>query len=572
VKIRHILGSLVIVMGLLSGLSINYSSAQSAYSFSDEFNGTSVDTSLWSVMNQHGDTSNSEPECYLTGNTAETGGVLSETVEVRMVTCPDGTGTSSYPSGAVQMKSFNFTYGTVDVRAKVAGGTGPWPAIWLLGSNCQQPTWLSNNCPWPQPGSDEIDIAEFKYSSYTTDNQNSITGGSGWQICTPTISDASQNWHVYTLVWAPGSLTFKVDGTTTCTMTSNIPSHPMFLILNTAIGGTGGGGINNSTLPQTSLFDYVHITAQNTSTPSQTATATATQTFTPIASQTVVGPSCPCHIWSNSATPQNVSDTDPNSVELGVKLKSDVNGLISGIRFYKGSTNTGTHVGSLWTSSGTLLARATFINESSTGWQQVSFATPVAISANTVYVASYHTNVGHYAGDNNYFLGAGVDNAPLHALRDGVSGGDGVYAYGSTSTFPSNTWQSSNYWVDVALTLSNFTPTPTLLPTTTRTATPTGTSTSTQTSTAAVTVTPTPTDTLTPISTFTPTETPTQTSTATPTDTAFPTSTPTGTNTAGPTSTPTSRAVDLVPGQSLIINCPTSLVLIGNTVSCLGPN
>jgi hypothetical protein len=45
-----------------------------------------------------------------------------------------------------------------------------------------------------------------------------------------------------------------------------------------------------------------------------------------------------------------------------------------------------------------------------------------------------------------------VDNAPLHALQDGVSGGDGVYTYSSTSSFPNNTWQSSNYWVDVVFT------------------------------------------------------------------------------------------------------------------------
>ena len=42
-----------------------------------------------------------------------------------------------------------------------------------------------------------------------------------------------------------------------------------------------------------------------------------------------------------------------------------------------------------------------------------------------------------------------MDRAPLHALRDGVSGGNGVYAYGATSTFPEDSWDSANYWVDV---------------------------------------------------------------------------------------------------------------------------
>jgi hypothetical protein len=136
-------------------------------------------------------------------------------------------------------------------------------------------------------------------------------------------------------------------------------------------------------------------------------------------------------------------------LELGVKFKSDVAGTITGIRFYKASTNTGTHIGTLWSSNGTKLATATFTGETASGWQQVNFATPVAISANTVYVASYHTNVGHYGFDEYYFATAGVDNPPLHALADGVSGGNGVYRYGSNSIFPNQSWHASHAWVDV---------------------------------------------------------------------------------------------------------------------------
>src|SRR5204862_8314621 len=70
------------------------------------------------------------------------------------------------------------------------------------------------------------------------------------------------------------------------------------------------------------------------------------------------------------------------------------------------------------------------------------------ITANTTYVASYHTNVGHYAANLGYFAAA-FDNAPLHALRDGVDGPSGVYAYGAASRLPDQTYQSTNYWVDV---------------------------------------------------------------------------------------------------------------------------
>jgi len=156
-----------------------------------------------------------------------------------------------------------------------------------------------------------------------------------------------------------------------------------------------------------------------------------------------------CTIWPSTAVPGLVDGGPDSPLELGVKFKSDVAGTITGIRFYKASTNTGTHVGNLWSSNGTRLATATFTGETASGWQQVNFATPVAISANTVYVASYHTNVGHYGFDEYYFATAGVDNPPLHALADGVSGGNGVYRYGSNSTFPNQSWHASHAWVDV---------------------------------------------------------------------------------------------------------------------------
>jgi hypothetical protein len=155
-------------------------------------------------------------------------------------------------------------------------------------------------------------------------------------------------------------------------------------------------------------------------------------------------------IWPVTAVPAVVDGGADSAVELGVKFSSDVAGSITGVRFYKASANTGTHVGNLWTSTGTLLATATFTGETASGWQQVTFATPVSITANTVYVASYHANTGHYSFDNNCFSANGVDNPPLHALATGVSGGNGVYAYGSSSAFPNQVSSTArNYWVDV---------------------------------------------------------------------------------------------------------------------------
>ena len=143
-----------------------------------------------------------------------------------------------------------------------------------------------------------------------------------------------------------------------------------------------------------------------------------------------------------------MSTADNSAVELGVKFRSDDDGYITGLRFYKGSSNTGTHIGHLWTVGGELLSQATFTGESASGWQQVTLPAPVPVTKNTTYVASYHTDTGFYSSNNDYFAPAGTDNAPLHALRDGVEGGNGVYRYGA-SAFPNLSYRATNYWVDV---------------------------------------------------------------------------------------------------------------------------
>jgi hypothetical protein len=154
-------------------------------------------------------------------------------------------------------------------------------------------------------------------------------------------------------------------------------------------------------------------------------------------------------IWPSNAVPA-IPDTGPDrAVVVGVKFTSDVAGYVTGIRFYKGIGNTGTHTGSLWTAGGTLLASGTFANETASGWQQLNFQNPVAITPGTVYVASYHAPLAHYSYNEYYFAGTGVDSPPLHALRDGVSGFNGVFSYGPASNFPNEGWRSANYWVDV---------------------------------------------------------------------------------------------------------------------------
>jgi hypothetical protein len=151
-------------------------------------------------------------------------------------------------------------------------------------------------------------------------------------------------------------------------------------------------------------------------------------------------------IWPATMVPATVDNGPDSPVELGVSFKSDTSGTISAIRFYKSAANTGLHVGHLWSRTGALLAKVTFTGETASGWQQANFSTPVAITANTVYVASYETLIGHWSVNWNYFATSGVNSGHLHALRNGNGAPDGVW--GSIGFFPTHS-NSANYWVDV---------------------------------------------------------------------------------------------------------------------------
>jgi hypothetical protein len=153
-------------------------------------------------------------------------------------------------------------------------------------------------------------------------------------------------------------------------------------------------------------------------------------------------------LFSNTDTPATVTANDPNAVELGVKFTASQSGNVTGIRFYKGPQNTGTHIGRLWTAGGTQLASAPFTSETASGWQQVSFSAPVAITAGQTYIASYTAPNGNYSATGGYFSTART-NGPLTAPASGTSGGNGVYAYGGAGVFPNQSFNATNYWVDV---------------------------------------------------------------------------------------------------------------------------
>lgn len=152
---------------------------------------------------------------------------------------------------------------------------------------------------------------------------------------------------------------------------------------------------------------------------------------------------CECHVFG---TPTGQSNFDDGSdVELGVKIIPSINGTITGVRFYKQGTMGGTHVGHLWTSGGSSLASATF-TESASGWQTVTFGSPVSVTAGTTYIASVTMNDGRYIATPNFF-NTSTTNGPLTAP---AGPGNGLFN-GNGGSFPaSSSPNNSNYWVDVA--------------------------------------------------------------------------------------------------------------------------
>ncbi|ACU37892.1 DUF4082 domain-containing protein [Actinosynnema mirum] len=177
---------------------------------------------------------------------------------------------------------------------------------------------------------------------------------------------------------------------------------------------------------------------------------------------TTAAPRCPCSLFSTATAPAPPTSGEDTAHELGVRFTPTAPGKVTGVRFHKGPGNTGTHTGSLWSADGRRLATGTFTGESASGWQSLTFATPVVVVPGEVYVASYTAPNGRWSLDERYFQRALVDTPPLRtpAPADWESDGVGVYLPGAG--FPTRSYQGNNYWVDAVYTPSADTTPPVL--------------------------------------------------------------------------------------------------------------
>lgn len=288
VKTRKIYRSIIIVLcvaGLITLLLIGffYTSARSQFPsdsiqslwvmskwmpvFEDQFNGQVLDASKWVTCywwDASGCTnrSNHELEWYQPANDIVKDGYLLLTAKQETVSDPNGqpyaytsgmVTTGSDSAGTKNTPRFAFTYGFLQVRAWTPGGKGLWPAIWLLPAN-------QNSKP-------EIDVMELRgsqpdviYMNFHYLNSDGTEGLNEGQWTSDT--DLSAGFHTYAVDWEPNAITWYVDGIERRRFSdpTKIPSTPMYLLINLAVGGDWPGSPDQQTiLPNMLIVDYVQI-------------------------------------------------------------------------------------------------------------------------------------------------------------------------------------------------------------------------------------------------------------------------------------------------------------------------
>ena len=302
--------------------------------WSDEFNGTSIDTSKWAFEtgNNNG-WGNSEREYYTgrTNNAYVSNGIL------HIVARQESTNGFSYTSARMKTENlYTTTYGRVEWRAKLPAGVGMWPALWMLGANIGPVGW---------PGCGEIDVVETKGTAPAT-VQSSLHSGSD-ETGTYIFSggDSSTNFHNYLLDWKPNSISFSVDGHLYETQTSwgtsisgaTYPTPfnaPFFILMNLAVGGNYVGNPSISAINAGTIFpaevqvDYVRVYERTV--PLQISATQSNGNFVLICPTNIV-----CHLqaqtnslvganWFDVSNPTNlfVIVPDPNNASVFFRLES----------------------------------------------------------------------------------------------------------------------------------------------------------------------------------------------------------------------------------------------------------
>lgn len=243
--------------------------------WSDEFDGTSLDTSLWTndVGTGANGWGNAELEYYTDGANLEFGNSA-----VTMVAKQEAFNGSNYTSARFtsQGKKF-FTYGYIECKMKAAKGAGLWNAIWMLGEDFQNPNVPGTVTPWPACG--EVELYEARtgpqqYGGCAGDNYfigtchyaANGTGGAVYNsgpFCNPASLDL--DYHLYAVQWDETKFQYFFDGQKfwEYPITASFLTcfhQDMFMLFNMAVGGNyQGNNIDPNTFPARMSIDYIRV-------------------------------------------------------------------------------------------------------------------------------------------------------------------------------------------------------------------------------------------------------------------------------------------------------------------------
>lgn len=224
----------------------------------EEFSGETLDASVWSFALGDGcpqacGWGNNELQVYTDNNHRLENGHLIITAKMD---------SAQYTATRIHTKDkFEFTYGTIEMRAKLPAGKGTWPAFWMLGANIDEVGW---------PACGEVDIMEYAgvepgiiHTSMHTTSSHGRTVNTEKSM----IADIEEGFHTYTADWTPDAITFSIDGKAVYTYAPEVKNaetwpydQPFYILLNLAVGGTfGGTEIDQDIFPVTYEIDYVKV-------------------------------------------------------------------------------------------------------------------------------------------------------------------------------------------------------------------------------------------------------------------------------------------------------------------------
>lgn len=227
--------------------------------WSDEFDGTEINSNKWVFETGAGGWGNNELQYYKTENTIVTNGTLS------IIAKQEDYGGQNYTSSRLITKGkYAFTYGKAEIKAKLPKGQGIWPAIWMLGSNIDSVNW---------PNCGEIDIMELlghePNKIYGTAHGPDFYGSGGIsKSITLSQGDFSYDFHIFSIEWDSSTIKWYVDGNFYHSISKTeiekigtwVFNKDFFLLLNLAIGGDWPGSPDSTTeFPKTMTVDYVRV-------------------------------------------------------------------------------------------------------------------------------------------------------------------------------------------------------------------------------------------------------------------------------------------------------------------------